>query len=100
MLRLLMPLLLSVVLMAGSFPPEGFAGTASSVTKNLTEPRNLNEITAEQLDELPGIGPALAERIIAHRDANGPFVRIEQLNDVKGIGDKTMEKLKPYLFVE
>lgn len=60
-------------------------------------PLDLNSATAEQLDTLPGIGPALAERIVAYRAEHGPFAQVEQLNDVKGIGDKTLEKLRPQL---
>jgi competence protein ComEA len=63
-------------------------------------PLDLNQATVEQLDGLPGIGPALAARIIAHRDEHGPFERIEQLGDVKGIGARTLEKLRPRLVLQ
>jgi len=51
---------------------------------------SLSSATAEQLDELPGIGPVTAEAIIAHRTAHGGFQRVEDLLDVDGIGDATL----------
>lgn len=84
----------------GLLPPVGLAAPRPPLAQDAPRPRNLNEITAEQLDELPGIGAALAERIVAYREQNGPFERIEQLNEIKGIGDKTLEKLKPHLTLE
>jgi competence protein ComEA len=47
---------------------------------------NLNTASAGELDALPGIGPVLAERIVAHRTAQGPFASVDQLDDVPGIG--------------
>ena len=60
---------------------------------------NLNLATAEQLETLPGIGPKVAERIIEHRTKNGGFKRIEDLMNVKGIGEKSFLKLKPLVAV-
>jgi competence protein ComEA len=58
---------------------------------------NINTATAEQLQLLPGVGPALAGRIIAFREANGPFEKVDELTAVQGIGDKSIEKLRPYV---
>ncbi len=56
---------------------------------------NINTASAEQLDEeLEGIGPTLAQRIVSYRDENGPFTDIEQLKNVSGIGDKRFEAIK------
>ena len=55
---------------------------------------SLSSATAEQLDELPGIGPVTAEAIIAYRTARGGFQRVEDLLDVQGIGEKTLADLK------
>lgn len=61
---------------------------------------NLNTASATELDQgLTGIGPALAERIIEYRTANGPFTSIEQLKDVSGIGDKKFEAIKDRITV-
>ena len=54
---------------------------------------DLNRATATELQELPGIGPVLAERIVAWRDAHGPFVEVGQLREVAGIGEKTFQAL-------
>ncbi len=56
-------------------------------------PVNLNTATAEDLDALPGIGPVLAQRIVAHRGAEGPFRSVDQLDDVPGIGPTTAAEL-------
>ncbi|MBI3942625.1 MAG: ComEA family DNA-binding protein [Chloroflexi bacterium] len=55
---------------------------------------NLNTATASELDSLPGIGPAIAQRIIDYRTKNGPFKSIEEIKQVSGIGDAIFENLK------
>jgi competence protein ComEA len=58
---------------------------------------NLNTATAEQLDTLPGVGPATAESILAYRKENGGFKSIDELLAVRGIGPKKLEKMRPFL---
>lgn len=58
---------------------------------------NINQASSSLLCALPGIGPKMAERILAYRKAHGPFASIEALQDVKGIGPKKLDKLRPYL---
>jgi competence protein ComEA len=55
----------------------------------------LNSASAEQLDTLPGVGPALAQQIVAYREKNGPFTSVDQLDDVPGIGPAKLEQLRP-----
>ncbi|MBZ5499015.1 MAG: helix-hairpin-helix domain-containing protein [Acidobacteriia bacterium] len=64
-----------------------------------TEKVNLNTATAEQLQTLPGIGPALAKTIIEHRTKSGKFNKIEELLNVKGVGEKKFQKIKDRLVV-
>lgn len=61
---------------------------------------NINTASAGELSMLPKIGPKTAEAIIAYRTKHGPFRKPEHLTRVKGIGDKTYEKLKEYITVQ
>lgn len=54
---------------------------------------NINTATAQELTALPGIGPVLAERIVAYRDTHGPYTQLTDLMKVDGIGTKRMEQL-------
>lgn len=61
---------------------------------------NLNTADAAALESLPGIGPALAQRIIDYRTANGPFQTTAEIQDVRGIGAGIYEKIKDSITVE
>ncbi len=76
--------------------------TSSSKTGSSTKKEakiNINTAGAEELQELSGVGPALSERIIAYREANGRFARIEDLQNVSGIGETRFANLKDKICV-
>ena len=67
--------------------PEAAAGTSTLI--------NINTATAEELQQLPGIGPAYAGRILEWRVQNGRFTSIDQLIEIRGIGEKRLENIRP-----
>ena len=69
------------------------AGTAGAPAARI----HLSTATVEQLDEIDGIGPTLAERIVEYRDANGGLGSLEELAEVEGIGEKRLETLRDAL---
>jgi competence protein ComEA len=73
------------------------AGGAYAGALAADAPISLGSATVEQLDELDGIGPTLAERIVEHRQASGGFGSLDQLAEVDGIGEKRLEALKAAL---
>jgi len=75
------------------------AGAAESGAQKPT-PIDLNKASEEQLMTVPGIGEAIAKRIVTFRDEHGPFRRVEDLMRVKGIGEKSLERIRPYVKVE
>lgn len=70
----------------------------SKVKKEIPHDVNINTADKQLLTQLPGIGPVTADTILKYRKDNGEFKSIDELTKVKGIGDKTLAKLKPYLF--
>ncbi len=70
---------------------------AKKVKKDIPKNVNVNSAKKDVLMMLPGIGPVTADAIIKYRKSNGKFKNINDLLDVKGIGDKTLAKIKPYL---
>ena len=76
--------------------PQQTSGQRSD-ERGLREPVDLDLAGLEELDRLPGIGPSLAARIVADREAKGPFGSLEQLQRVKGVGPALAAKLQPYV---
>jgi competence protein ComEA len=89
-----------LVALAVGAPPALAAGSAKAAGQASPDaPVDLNSATIEALTTVPGIGKAIAGRIVAWREEHGPFRRVEDLMKVKGIGEKTLEKLRPYVKV-
>ena len=72
----------------------------NAVPKNKPELLNINTASAEELQTLPNIGEATAQRIIDYRTQHGNFTNVDDLQNVRGIGAKTIEKLRPFIDAE
>jgi competence protein ComEA len=82
------------LIVVGVAPPPGQAAGPGRGGPGATAPVNLNTATSEQLQTLPGVGPVLAQRIIAFRDEHGGFKSVSELRQVSGIGDARYQELK------
>lgn len=76
------------------------AGKSARASTKQGHQLDLNRATAAELQQLPGIGPVLAKRILDHRKRHGGFASIDDLLDVKGIGRKKMARLRPLVMVQ
>lgn len=84
---------------SGSQPQPARTLTASGSAQKVSTPVNINTATAEELQSLPRIGPAMAQRIIAWREAHGGFRSVDELDAVPGIGPSMLENLRPLVTV-
>jgi len=91
----------AVVALAAALAGAGSLASAAQAKPNAPPAVaiDINTASAEELANIPGIGQALASRIVELRDKEGPFRRVEDLLKVKGIGEKSFEKLRPYVKV-
>lgn len=64
-----------------------------------SQPIDINTADAALLERLPRVGPAMAQRIIDYRTAHGAFTRVEELRNIRGIGEKTFEQIRPHVRV-
>jgi competence protein ComEA len=93
---------LARVLVDGEQVYVGYVAKVSSSSSKSSKTRftgviNVNRATKAEFDSLTGIGPVLASRIINYRSANGPFLALDDLLKVSGIGSKTLERIRPRL---
>jgi competence protein ComEA len=95
MARVLLAVWLAAVPLAAQDGGTRQAGAKPAAAASL----NLNTATAAQLEALPGIGKATADRIVEYRQKSGSFKRIEDLMNVRGIGEKAFLRLKPLVTV-
>lgn len=83
----------------------GAAGAAAAGPTTEPEPArpllqvDLNKASPEELAKVPGIGPVLAKRIVEFREKEGPYQRVEDVLKVRGIGEKSLERMRPHLTV-
>ena len=100
MRRVLWSVMVVLALCAGQFGAAQVQEAAPSAAPRMQPDLiDLNAATAMELDTLPGVGPRTAERIIEYRREHGGFERIEDLMDVRGIGERTFLRLKPLVTV-
>ena len=74
--------------------PRGPAPARGAAAEEKAAKVNLNTAGVEELTGLPGIGPSYAKRIVDFREKNGPFKKVEDLLNVQGIGEKTLDKIR------
>ena len=60
---------------------------------------NINEAKQEDFEQLPGIGPSIAKKIVEYREQNGKFTSIDELQEVKGIGKAKFENIREYIMM-
>jgi len=80
-------------------PEAGLLTETESMQPNAVDPKriNINRAGLDELQQLPGIGPAYAERIISWREENGEFTTVEQLLEIRGIGERRLEQIRPLI---
>jgi competence protein ComEA len=89
-------LILTLALLSAPVPCAA-APSGSKAAPAAGERIDINSASAEQLVVIPGIGKVMADRIIQFREEHGPFSKVEELLKIKGIGEKSLEKLRPYI---
>jgi competence protein ComEA len=76
------------------------AAAQSAQKKPPAKPLDLNQATAAELQQLPEVGPKLAQAIVRFREKSGPFRRVEDLLAVPGVSKRRLEKIRPHVFVK
>ena len=97
MIRIVIAVLVALGLSVATVSAQ--AAKAQSASASASAPVNLNTASVAQLEALPGIGKATAERILEYRQKNGSFKKVEDLMNVRGVGEKSFLKLKPLITV-
>jgi len=92
-----------VMVLAGAAPltvaAPGTSKATASASASETHPIDINTADGAAFESVPGIGKSLSQRILSFREKNGPFQTVDDLLKVQGIGEKSIQKLRPYLTV-
>jgi competence protein ComEA len=99
MIRIVIGVLLVLGLAVTTAAAQDAPRRSSPTSSASAPPINLNTATVAQLESLPGIGKATAERILEYRQKNGSFKKVEDLMNVRGVGEKSFLTLKPLVTV-
>ena len=95
--------IVAVVFLLGAMPSAAAPGQTKDQGQAAPKPPltvvNINTASASDFEALPGIGAKTATRIVDYRQKNGPFKKVEELMNIRGIGEKNFLKLKPQLTV-
>ncbi|MFT5697699.1 MAG: competence protein ComEA [Desulforhopalus sp.] len=101
MLNFCIALIFSLSLCLSLAPIDSYAKSSDTTSKSasITAIKAVNVNTADktELTEIPGVGSATADAIVKYRNANGKFKSANDLLNIKGIGEKTLKKMKPFL---
>ncbi len=84
---------------AAAAPASAAPGAAPKAAASEARPIDINTADGAALESVPGIGKSLSQRILAFREKNGAFQTVDDLLKVPGIGEKSIQKLRPYLTV-
>jgi competence protein ComEA len=99
MFRQLLPIVALVALISAAAQPAAAQAAARAAKTETAVAVNLNTASVAEFEGLPGIGAKTAARIVEYRQKNGPFKKVEELMNVRGIGEKNFLKLKAQLTV-
>jgi competence protein ComEA len=92
-------LALTLASAGAAFPLSAAPSAAPKAAASEARPIDINTADSAALESVPGIGKSLSQRILAFRDKNGAFQSVDDLLKVPGIGEKSIQKLRPYLTV-
>jgi competence protein ComEA len=84
---------------AAAAPVAAAPPTTPKAAASEARPIDINTADSATLETVPGIGKSLSQRILAFREKNGPFQSVDDLLKVQGVGEKSIQKLRPYLMV-
>jgi competence protein ComEA len=99
MTRTTIAVLMMLALGVATAAAQGSGRAPAAAKETIETPVNLNTATAAQLEMLPGVGPATAQRIMEYRQKSGGFKKVEELMNIRGIGEASFLKLKSLVSV-